>query len=200
VHARLLRHKGEPYQATLALRKGYPDVYSYRDDQMPREAWETMFPLSHWQTIREQSAANGLDPYFVAGLIRQESVFNPLAISRANARGLMQVLPSTGRLVAKSQGLGTITAGDLYNPTTNITLGTAYLADQVARFGRLELAAAAYNAGPGRVVQWKAARPVEPIEEWVESIPLNETRGYVMGVIRYAANYRRLYGASAAVR
>lgn len=195
--AMMFRARGDNYQATLVLRKGYPDVYSYRDDQMPRDAWEIMFPLVHWDTIQAQAKANGLDPFVVAGLIRQESVFNPKALSRANARGLMQLLPSTGRLVAKSQGLGAIGAADLYNPVLNITLGTSYLSQQLQRFGRVELAAAAYNAGPGRVVQWQAARPVEPIEEWVENIPISETRGYVQGVLRYAANYRRFYGRGA---
>ena len=192
----MFQARGDNYQATLALRKGYPDVYSYREDQMPREAWEIMFPLSNFDTIKHQAQLNNLDPFVVCGLIRQESVFNPKALSRANARGLMQLLPSTGKLVAKTQGLGAISPADLYNPTLNITLGTSYLSSQLSKFGRIELAAAAYNAGPGRVVQWQSARPVEPIEEWVENIPLSETRGYVQGVLRYAANYRRFYGAS----
>jgi soluble lytic murein transglycosylase len=196
-YAQSFQARGDNYQATLMLRKGYPDVYSYRDDQMPRDAWEIMFPLTNWETIKRQAQAKGLDPFVVAGLIRQESVFNPKALSRANARGLMQLLPSTGKLVARTQGLGTIGPADLYNPTLNITLGTAYLAEQLGKFGHIELAAAAYNAGPGRVVQWKAARPIEPMEEWVENIPISETRGYVQGVIRYAANYRRFYGRGA---
>jgi soluble lytic murein transglycosylase len=186
--------RGDNYQATLVLRKGYPDIYSYKDDEVPREAWEVMFPLTHWDTIKQQAAAQNVDPFIIAGLIRQESVFNPKAISRANARGMMQLLPSTGRLVAKSSGLGNIGPADLYTPTINITLGTAFFAQQLRNFGRVEYAAAAYNAGPGRVVRWKAARPGDPIEEWVENIPFKETRGYVMGVLRYAANYRRLYG------
>lgn len=193
-YAQMFRERGDNFQATLILRKGYPDVYSYRDDQMPREAWEIMFPLTHWDHIKRMAEANNLDPFIVAGLIRQESVFNPRALSRANARGMMQILPSTGRLVARSQGLGSVGAADLYNPTLNITLGTSYLSQQLRKFGRIELAAAAYNAGPGRVVQWQAQRPIDPIEEWVENIPFSETRGYVQGVLRYAANYRRLYG------
>jgi soluble lytic murein transglycosylase len=186
--------RGDNYQATLILRKGYPDIYSYKDEEIPREAWEVMFPLAHWETIKQQASAQNIDPFIIAGLIRQESVFNAKAISRANARGLMQVLPSTGRLIAKSSGLGAVGPADLYTPSVNISLGTAYFAQQYRNFGRVEFAAAAYNAGPGRVVQWKAARPGDPIEEWVENIPFKETRGYVMGVLRYAANYRRFYG------
>lgn len=193
--AKLFRDRGDNYQATLILRKGYPDVYSYRDDQMPREAWEIMFPLTHWEAIKRNCDTYNLDPYIIAGLIRQESVFNPKATSRSNARGLMQLIPSTGRLVAKTQGLGAISPGDLYNPSLNITLGTSYFAQMLQKFGRVEFACAAYNAGPGRVNQWQAARSVDPIEEWVENIPISETRGYVMGVLRYSANYRRLYGS-----
>jgi soluble lytic murein transglycosylase len=197
VHLRLAqayKGRGDFYQATLVLRKGYPDIYSYKNEEVPREGWEVMFPLTNWETIKQRAAAENLDPFIVAGLIRQESVFNPRAVSRANARGLMQLLPSTGRMVARTQGLGAVSVADLFNPTTNITLGTAYFAQQLRNFGRVEYAAAAYNAGPGRVVQWKAARADQPIEEWVENIPLSETRGYVMGVLRYAANYRRFYG------
>ncbi|HWP44369.1 MAG TPA: lytic transglycosylase domain-containing protein, partial [Blastocatellia bacterium] len=128
-----------------------------------------------------------------AGLIRQESVFNPDAISRAGARGLMQLMPATGRLVSRRQGNGNITASDLHNPTLNIKLGMNYLAQMLGQFGRIEYAAAAYNAGPGRAKRWIAERGSLDIEDWIESIPFSETRGYVQGVLRYAANYRRFY-------
>src|SRR5262249_4716162 len=127
------------------------------------------------------------------GLIRQESVFNPSAVSRAGARGLMQVMPATGQLISKRQGSGTISAADLFNPTLNIKLGMSYLAQLLEQFGRIEYAAAAYNAGPGRAQRWIAERGSMDIEDWIESIPFSETRGYVQGVLRYTANYRRLY-------
>jgi soluble lytic murein transglycosylase len=191
--AGLYSRRGESFQATLVLRRGYPDLYSYRDSDLPREAWEIFFPMVAWSTIKQEAKRYGIDPYIVAGLIRQESVFNPNAISRAGARGLMQVMPATGQLISKRQGSGTITAADLYSPALNIKLGMNYLAQVLGQFGRIEYAAAAYNAGPARAQRWIAERGTMDIEDWIESIPFSETRGYVQGVLRYAANYRRLY-------
>lgn len=191
--ASLYSRRGESFQATLVLRKGYPDLYSYRDSDVPREAWEIFFPLVSWSTIKQEAKRYGLDPYIAAGLIRQESVFNPNAVSRVGARGLMQVMPATGQVISKRQGIGTISAADLHNPTLNIKIGMNYLAQMLGQFGRIEYAAAAYNAGPGRAQRWIAERGSMDIEDWIESIPFTETRGYVQGVLRYAANYRRLY-------
>lgn len=191
--ALLYSRQGETFQATLVLRRGYPDIYSYRENDIPREAWEIFFPLNNWDTIKKEARRYGIDPYSAAGLIRQESVFNPSAVSRAGARGLMQVMPATGQLISKRQGSGTISAADLFNPTLNIKLGMSYLAQLLEQFGRIEYAAAAYNAGPGRAQRWIAERGSMDIEDWIESIPFSETRGYVQGVLRYTANYRRLY-------
>jgi len=102
-------------------------------------------------------------------------------------------MPATGQLVSKRQGIGSISAADLYNPALNIKLGMNYLAQVLGQFGRIEYAAAAYNAGPARAQRWIAERGSMDIEDWIESIPFSETRGYVQGVLRYAANYRRLY-------
>jgi soluble lytic murein transglycosylase len=191
--AQLYSRRGEPFQATLVLRKGYPDLYSYRDADVPREAWEIFFPMVAWSTLKQEAKRYGVDPYIAAGLIRQESVFNPNAISRVGARGLMQIMPATGQLISKRQGNGAITSADLYNPVLNIKLGMNYLAQMLGEFGRIEYAAAAYNAGPGRARAWIAARGSMDIEDWIENIPFSETRGYVQGVLRYAANYQRLY-------
>ena len=191
--AGIYSRRGESFQATLVLRKGYPDLYSYRDSDVPRDAWEIFFPLVAWATIKQEAKRYGVDPFIVAGLIRQESVFNPNAISRVGARGLMQVMPATGQVISKRQGIGTISAADLYNPALNIKIGMNYLAQMLGQFGRIEYAAAAYNAGPSRAQRWIAERGSMDIEDWIERIPFTETRGYVQGVLRYAANYRRLY-------
>jgi peptidoglycan lytic transglycosylase len=191
--AQLYSRRGEPFQATLVLRKAYPDLYSYRDADLPREAWEIFFPMVAWSTVKQEAKRYGIDPYIACGLIRQESVFNPNAISRVGARGLMQLMPATGQFISKRQGNGAITTADLYNPVLNIKLGMNYLAQMLGEFGRIEYAAAAYNAGPGRARAWIAARGSMDIEDWIENIPFSETRGYVQGVLRYAANYQRLY-------
>jgi len=196
LNLRLAEHysrRGDPFQATIVLRRGYPDIYSYKDEELPREAWEIFFPVVEWQTIKQEARRYGIDPYTAAGLIRQESVFNPNAISRVGARGLMQLMPETGRLVAKRQGGDAITTADLFNPQLNIRLGMNYLAQMLGQFGRIEYAAAAYNAGPGRAKRWIAERGNLDIEDWIESIPFTETRGYVQGVLRYSQNYRRFY-------
>ena len=191
--AELYSRKGEPFQATLVLRKSYPDLYSYRESDLSREAWEIFFPMVAWGTLKQEARRYGIDPYIAAGLIRQESVFNPNAISRVGARGLMQLMPATGQLISKRQGNGAITAADLYNAVLNIKLGMNYLAQMIGEFGRIEYAAAAYNAGPGRAQRWIAERGTMDIEDWIENIPFSETRGYIQGVLRYAANYRRFY-------
>jgi soluble lytic murein transglycosylase len=105
----------------------------------------------------------------------------------------MQVLVPTAALTAKKYGVErTITAEALYEPRLNIHLGTAYLRDQMDRFGRIEYVAAAYNAGPGRAALWRTSLPFE-IDEWAEAVPFKETRGYVQGVVRNRLQYLRLY-------
>jgi soluble lytic murein transglycosylase len=178
-----------------ALQRAHPEYLAYQGDEISREEWEIFFPLREWETIQQEAKANGLDPFIVAGLIRQESVFDANARSRANAIGLMQLLPSTGRLVANKKGTGPITADQLYNPRLNIVLGTSYLADMCRQFGRYEYAFAAYNAGPGRVVNWLKTLPTAELDVWIDAIPITETRLYVQGVLRNTAHYRRLYGS-----
>jgi soluble lytic murein transglycosylase len=106
----------------------------------------------------------------------------------------MQLLPGTAQLTAKRYGVDdTITTETLLsNPRLNIRLGTSYLREQLDKYGRIEYVAAAYNAGPGRLVEWRASLPLQ-IDEWDEAIPFKETRGYVQGVVRNTLQYRRLY-------
>lgn len=194
--ARLYRDQGDPLAAINALRQAHPDYAAYRGDEVSEEVFRLLFPLTHWDLIRRNAQAQGLDPYLVAGVIRQESGFHPRARSVANARGLMQVIPSTGRLVARRYGLRRLSPEQLYDPALNIRLGTTYLAEQVRRFGRIEYALAAYNAGPVRVARWLRELPTEEMDEWIESIPITETRQYVKSILRNVAHYRRIYGAS----
>lgn len=191
--AKLYRMKGDNVSALLALARSYPDYSQMFPEEMSREEWEIFYPLTNWQTIKLWANNRRLDPYTVAGLIRQESVFNPRAKSGANAYGLMQLLIPTARATAKKYGNSAVITGEsLFQPALNIELGTAYMRDQLDKFGRIEYLAVAYNAGPGRVPQWRATLPYE-IDEFVEEIPFRETRGYVQGVIRNSAQYRRLY-------
>jgi soluble lytic murein transglycosylase len=193
--AEVLRGRTVSAAAINTLRRAYPDYSQTLPEEMNRELWEVFYPLNWWPTIQQESRRHNIDPYLVAGIIRQETIFNPQARSRANALGLMQLLPSTGQLVARkySLGGGRITSADLFNPILNIQLGTAYLSDLIAEFGRFDYAAAAYNGGPTRTARWLRELPTAEIEEWVDSIPLSETRNYVQGVRRNARQYQRLY-------
>ena len=191
--ARIYRGEEDNVRALNVLKKSYPDYSQMKPEELTREEWDVFYPLAYWDIIAQESRARSLDPFQVAGLIRQETVFNPRSRSPANAYGLMQVLVPTGRLTAKKYGVDrTITADALYEPRLNIQLGTAYLRDQIDKFGRIEYVAAAYNAGPQRVPQWRATLPVE-IDEWAEAVPFKETRGYIQGVVRNRLQYERLY-------
>jgi soluble lytic murein transglycosylase len=191
--AKIYRSDDDNVRALNALRRSFPDYSQMKPEEMTREQWDVFYPLAYWDIIVQESKARNLDPYQVAGLIRQETIFTTRARSSANAYGLMQVVVPTGRLTARKYGVNReITVESLYEPRLNIQLGTAYLRDQIDKFGRIEYVAAAYNAGPGRAVQWKASLPLE-IDEWAEAVPYKETRGYVQGVVRNRLQYLRLY-------
>jgi len=191
--ARIYRSDEDNVRALNALRRSFPDYSQMKPEEMTREEWDVFYPLAYWDIIVQESRARNLDPYQVAGLIRQETIFATRARSGANAYGLMQVLVPTARLTARKYGVSReITADSLYEPRLNIQLGTAYLRDQIDKFGRIEYVAAAYNAGPLRAVQWKASLPFE-IDEWAEAVPFKETRGYIQGVVRNRLQYLRLY-------
>ena len=129
----------------------------------------------------------------MASLIRQESEFDPSAISYANAYGLMQLLPSVGRTMAREEGMTHFQTFQLLDPATNIRLGTRYLRQMLDRFGGVqEYALAAYNAGDNRVVDWQAAGPYSGIDEFVESIPFTETREYVEAILRNEETYKAI--------
>ncbi len=189
--AKIYASYGETYRAMRVLKRALPFAASAPIKSIPLAYWRILFPESYWETIVAESKKNGLDPYLVASLIRQESEFNPSAISRANAYGLMQMLPSVGRQMAREEGLGSIEPRQLLDPILNIRLGTRYLKQTLDKFGGVaEYALAAYNAGDSRVTDWQAAGPYQGIDEFVESIPFTETREYVQAIVRNQDIYR----------
>jgi soluble lytic murein transglycosylase len=198
--ARIYRARQDNVQALNILKRSYPDYSQMKPEEMRRDEWDVFYPLAFWDAIAQESRARSLDPYQVAGLIRQESVFNPRAASPARAYGLMQVLVPTGMLTAKKYGVDRVISEEaLFEPRLNIQLGTAYFRDQLDKFGRIEYVAAAYNAGPHRVDQWRVSLPSE-MDEWAEAVPFKETRGYIQGVVRNALQYRRLYDSNGQFR
>jgi soluble lytic murein transglycosylase len=191
--AKIYRAKNDNVQALNILKRSYPDYSQMKPEEMRKDEWDIFYPLAYWDIIAQSARARSLDPYQVAGLIRQESVFNPRAVSSARAYGLMQVVVPTGVLTAKKYGVDrTVTMESLFEPRLNVQLGTAFLRDQIDKYGRIEYVAAAYNAGPGRVVQWRASLPLE-LDEWAEAVPFRETRLYIQGVVRNTLQYKRLY-------
>jgi soluble lytic murein transglycosylase len=185
---------GESTRALQAMKRSKIPFFALPVSDVPMAYWQIVFPRPYWQQLMEDAQANGLDPYLVASLIRQESEFNPGAVSRANAVGLMQLLPSVGRSLAKKQGEKHFSANELLDPATNLRLGTADLRQSINRYsGQIEYALAAYNAGDTPVHQWIAMNDYKDIPEWVESIPYTETREYVQSILRNREMYRAVY-------
>jgi soluble lytic murein transglycosylase len=193
--AQLFVETGHYDRAIEYMKHSAPNYFALDIPDLPRKYWEALFPKPYWTELKRSASANGLDPYLVASLIRQESEFNPNAVSRANAVGLMQLLPKTGRAVAKEEKLKRYNASQLYTPAVNLELGTRYFRGMVDRFGgSFEYALAAYNAGSDRVEEWLGQGKYRDPEEFVESIPFTETREYVQAIMRNAGVYRQLYG------
>ena len=184
---------GESWHAMRLLKRALPFYTSAPIEAIPVAYWHILFPQNFWQDIKADAEKNGLDPYMVASLIRQETEFNPGAVSNKNAYGLMQLLPAVGRSMAKEEGVHHFQTSDLLNPSTNILLGTHYLRQMLDKFnGQPEYAFAAYNAGDDRVTDWQSIGNYHGIDEFVESIPFTETREYVEAILRNEQIYREL--------
>jgi soluble lytic murein transglycosylase len=195
--AQIYASYGEAYRAIRSLKRALPAAATASIKSIPMVYWRILFPEPYWETIKAESAKNDLDPYLVASLIRQESEFNPSAISHANAYGLMQLLPSVGKAMAREEGMKNFDTFQLLDPATNIRLGTRYLRESLSKFGGVkEYALAAYNAGDERVVDWQAAGPYQGIDEFVESIPFTETREYVEAIDRNIETYKAIDAAA----
>ena len=175
----------------VTIRQAIPQLEARRWEELPVDVWAAAFPLPYADQIRSAATSQGVDPMLVAGLIRQESAFQPRSVSRAKAIGLMQVLPGTGKRLARELRIP-YSKAKLFEPDYNVRLGTRYLADLVAMFGSEEPALAAYDAGEDRIAGWKASGKFEEMAEFIESIPITETREYVQIVSRNASIYRRL--------
>ncbi len=186
--------QGSYIHSIETLKRTVPSYFSSEIPQIPRPVWEGLFPRPFWEELKKDSQQNHLDPYLIASLIRQESEFNPAAVSPANAMGLMQLLPSVGKHLAKEMKIKLASTDDLLTANTNLQLGTRYFKKVVDHYdGQVEYALAAYNAGEERVNDWRRNGNFKDVAEFVESIPFTETREYVQAIMRNTAMYKLLY-------
>jgi len=187
---------GDYYRSLILVLRNYERYLEGSVRETSEDFWLLAYPQGYWETILSYSRKYGQDPYFVAAIIRQESQFHSQALSHAGARGVMQVMPATGEWVAQSIRLRGFDRSKLFDSDTGINIGTWYISHLMKRFkGDLLLVSAAYNAGPEAVLSWlgKNGRDADR-DEFVESIPFSETRGYVKKVLRNYSEYKRIYG------
>jgi soluble lytic murein transglycosylase-like protein len=188
--ADLYHASGNTIPMLKTLRSAFPALATVEQDSVPPYFLRMYYPLKYDDWIRKYANKSGVDPYTIMGLIHQESYYNAKAKSAVGATGLMQLMPATGRELAANFHI----APHLDNPETNIRLGVAHYKMLVNLFnGSNDLAIAAYNAGQGRVMQWRRAAPGKPMDEFIEGIPYRETRTYVKHVVMLASTYKRIY-------
>ena len=177
------------------LRRVFPNYLETPLDGLPRSIWEVFFPVNFGSILFREAEKQKVDPYLLLALIRQESVFDPQALSVANAHGLMQLVPSTARVVARGMRMRPPSVDRLHDPEVNIPLGTKYFSDLLRRFdGQKDKVLAGYNAGEDRVEVWMNEGGFADSSEFVENIPFTQTRNYVKTIDRNYWFYKRLYG------
>jgi soluble lytic murein transglycosylase len=195
IHSR----RGRLRPAITAMKRAYPEYVGEGGDLLPEDVLRIIYPLEYRSDLEARARAVALDPAIVAALICQESTFDAGALSVVGARGLMQIMPATGRQLARAFG-DRFQRQALNKPEVSIAYGTRYLRQMTDQFGgHVERALAAYNAGPHRVDTWTATRPHVSAEDFIETIPFTETRGYVMIILANAERYRRIYWMGASV-
>jgi len=183
-----------PHQAMHLMKGMSPDYLGLPLSAAPRRFWELLFPVPFRDDLERAARDEGIEPFLLAGLIRQESEFNPQALSHANAYGLTQVRPVTGKQFARKAGFDKFSNRMLFQPAPNLRIGAAIFRGMLDQNGgKVEQTLAAYNAGPTRPASWLTWNQYREPAEFVESIPFTETRDYVQAVLRNADVYRRLY-------
>lgn len=196
LQAAMLLHRGGHYRASTShLQQLFPGFVYRSFATLPREIWRMLLPIEHAPFFAREARRHGLDPYLLVALVRQESAFDPRAVSSAQARGLMQLIPPTAKRVARQLRLDRFSIDQLFLPRLNIRLGSQYLADRLAQFeGNVDRAVASYNAGPDPVILWLSEGDYREAAEFVENIPFTETRNYVKILHRNYRLYKQLYG------
>jgi soluble lytic murein transglycosylase len=192
--ARLATDAGDYNRAQRLVVDPYTEVLARGPIPRHEELWWYAWP-SAYQTLVDEATADpdSVNSELVYSIMREESGYRAKIVSPVGARGLLQIMTPTGERLARDSGLPSFVADDLFVPRTNIGLGSFYLTELTSRFsGRLAPAIASYNAGPEAVAEW-ALPSLEDDDEWVESIPYDQTRSYVRRVLRSLHAYRLLY-------
>ena len=193
--AQLFRSAGNFRRAQRLVLDPYKEELARAPEPTLEELWWHAWPAAFLELVEEATEAPGsVDAALVFSIMREESGFRPKVVSPVGARGLLQIMEPTGRRLAAAVGHEGFSPDDLFEPRTNIRLGAHYLGELTARFdGRLSAAIASYNAGPEAVSRWLDERGGMPDDEWVESIPYEQTRSYVKRVLRSLQAYQLLY-------
>jgi soluble lytic murein transglycosylase len=180
--------------AASAIKRAIPEIGTAEEGRVA-DGWRRLYyPIEEGGFLAERAKRFDLDAAMLRGLVRQESVFDARARSRAGALGLTQLMPATAKSLSRSVLRLRYRRAFLYDPGVNAELGAAYLRKLMDQFGGSPvLALAAYNGGPTRIARLVRESPGRPEDELFESIPLYETRDYVRRVLLYAESYRELY-------
>jgi len=190
----ILCRKGEQRAGLVLLREAFPALGGPYQATVPVEVLLAYYPLDYGDQIRTSARENGVPGHLIAGVIRQESAFDPRATSPVGARGLMQLMPLTAREVSRKVGVS-YRPERLYEPDLSVRLGSAYLRELLDRFdGNVELALVSYNGGPNRIQRlWRESGPHVQLDDFVETLDLDESRSYVKRILVLADSYRQLY-------
>lgn len=193
--AMLYRSAGNYRAAQRLVLDPYKELLAKGPTATFEDLWWHAWPAAFIELVRNATATDGsVEPALVLAVMREESGFRPEVVSPVGARGLLQIMEPTGHRLAEAVGHADFDADDLFVPETNIRLGAHYLGELSAKFdGRLSAAIASYNAGPAAVAGWLEERGGVDDDEWVESIPYDQTRSYVKRVLRSLQAYRLLY-------
>ncbi len=192
--AAALQRAGKVDRGVRTIKGLLPGYLSFPFAAVNEKFWQLAFPIPYRASLEKYARQAEIDPFVFAGLIRQESEFNASVVSPSNAYGLSQILPSTGRDLSRRVGMKGFTPRMLFDPTTNIHLGTYYIRHLLNSLeGNWHEALAAYNGGRTRVIKWRTFAQYREPAEFIETIPFDETRGYVQAVLRNAAVYKQLY-------
>ncbi|MEP7352929.1 MAG: transglycosylase SLT domain-containing protein [Acidobacteriota bacterium] len=185
---------GDPAQALKYIKRYAQGYLLMPIDSAPAEFWQLAFPLPYRASLEKYTKEHEIDPFLMAGLIRQESEFDAKVISYANARGLTQIEPATGREIGRRLKVA-FSVPKLFEPDYNLRFGTYYFRLNLNQLnGNVEATLAAYNAGMTRAKQWLKWDTFREPAEFVETVPITQTRDYIQAVLRNAAAYREIYG------